>query len=181
MLSCGFGARYGRGQETGGEDAWLNEQVATEYVLGLQDGPATGDTMLLATAACKHILIYDSQQPNTRDVNASLHDLHDYYLRPWRACATVAHSASMMCSYGSFNGLPDCLHKDYIAETIRDKWNWTGFVVSDWYARPDTFSVAWSSRSITHINACVHVRCAATPLTTIARTYSSEYRRQTMA
>ena len=114
--------------------------------------------MLLATAACKHILIYDSQQPNTRDVNASLHDLHDYYLRPWRACATVgatacvsrwfvrpymmtsvwcglftAHSASMMCSYGSFNGLPDCLHKDYITETIRNKWNWTGFVVSDWY------------------------------------------------
>ena len=86
--------------------------------------------MLLATAACKHILIYDSQQPSTRDVNASLHDLHDYYLRPWRACATVAHSASMMCSYGSFNGLPDCLHKDYITDMIRDKWNWTGFVVS---------------------------------------------------
>lgn len=39
----------------------------------------------------------------------------------------------MMCSYGSFNGLPDCLHKDYITETIRNKWNWTGFVVSDWY------------------------------------------------
>ena len=122
--------RYGRGQETGGEDAWLNEQVATEYVLGLQGGPATADK-LLATAACKHILIYDSQQPSTRDVSASLHDLHDYYLRPWRACATVAHSASMMCSYGSFNGLPDCLHKDYITDLIRDKWNWTGFVVSD--------------------------------------------------
>ena len=45
----------------------------------------------------------------------------------------TAHSASMMCSYGSFNGLPDCLHKDYITETIRNKWNWTGFVVSDWY------------------------------------------------
>jgi hypothetical protein len=118
--------RYGRGQETGGEDAWLNAQVATEYVLGLQDGPATGEAMLLATAACKHILIYDSQQPNTRNVNASLHDLHDYYLRPWRACATVAHSASMMCSYGSFNGLPDCMHKDYISGLIRDTWNWTG-------------------------------------------------------
>ena len=123
--------RYGRGQETGGEDAWLNEQVAIEYVLGLQGGPATGDSMLLATAACKHILIYDSQQPSTRDVNASLHDLHDYYLRPWRACATVAHSASMMCSYGSFNGLPDCLHGDYITDLIRHKWNWSGFVVSD--------------------------------------------------
>ena len=49
--------RYGRGQETGGEDAWLNEQVATEYVLGLQGGPAKGDGMLLATAACKHILV----------------------------------------------------------------------------------------------------------------------------
>ena len=87
--------------------------------------------MLLATAACKHILVYDSQQPSTRDVNASLHDLHDYYLRPWRACATVAHSASMMCSYGSFNGLPDCLHGDYINGLIRAKWNWSGFVVSD--------------------------------------------------
>ena len=38
-----------------------------------------------------------------------------------------------MCSYGSVNGLPDCLHQDYITETIRNKWNWTGFVVSDWY------------------------------------------------
>ena len=123
--------RYGRGQETGGEDAWLNEQVATAYVLGLQGGPATGDGMLLATAACKHILIYDSQQPSTRDINASLHDLHDYYLKPWRACATVAHSASMMCSYGSFNGLPDCLHGDYITDLIREKWDWTGFIVSN--------------------------------------------------
>ena len=50
---------------------------------------------------------------------------------PWRACATVAHSASMMCSYGSFNGQPDCAHGDLINGVIRQKWNWTGFVVSD--------------------------------------------------
>ena len=59
------------------------------------------------------------------------YDLHDYYLKPWRACATVAHSASMMCSYGSFNGLPDCLHGDYITDLIREKWDWTGFIVSN--------------------------------------------------
>ena len=52
--------RYGRGQETGGEDAFVNAEVAIEYVLGLQDGPATRDE-IQATAACKHILMYDSQ------------------------------------------------------------------------------------------------------------------------
>ena len=71
--------RYGRGQETPGEDAWVNAQVATEYILGLQDGPAVGKTeRLQATAACKHILIYDGQSGTS--VNATMRDLMDYYM-----------------------------------------------------------------------------------------------------
>ena len=55
--------RYGRGQETPGEDAWVNAELATQYVLGLQDGPANGThRKLRATAACKHIVVYDGQR-----------------------------------------------------------------------------------------------------------------------
>lgn len=124
--------RYGRGQETGGEDAFVNGEVATEYVLGLQGGPADGP-WLRATAACKHVMLYDSQTPwpTGSDRNVTKRDLNDYYLRPWRACATVARSASMMCSYGSFNGQPDCAHGDYLNGLFRNTWKWTGFVVSD--------------------------------------------------
>ena len=96
--------RYGRGQETPGEDAWVNAELATQYVLGLQDGPANGThraQRLRATAACKHIFIYDGQ--SGVDVNVSTRDLHDYYMQPWHSCAAVGHSASMMCSYGAIN------------------------------------------------------------------------------
>ena len=104
--------RYGRGQETGGEDAWVNGQVAIEYVRGLQGGSAADNRWLQATAACKHVPLYDSQTPapQVHDYNVSIQDMYDYYLKPWRACATVAHSSSMMCSYGSFDGKPDCAH-----------------------------------------------------------------------
>ena len=125
--------RYGRGQETGGEDAWLNGEVAVDYVLGLQGGPANGSTALRATAACKHILLYDTQtpNPNSNDFNVSRRDMADYYMVPWEACAKVAHSASMMCSYGSFDGKPDCAHGDYLNGVIRQQFGWGGFVVSD--------------------------------------------------
>jgi len=126
--------RYGRGQETPGEDAWVNAQVAVEYVLGLQGGPAGGRVgRLQATAACKHILLYDGQSGTA--VNATIRDLMDYYMVPWHGCAVRGHSASMMCSYGaiSINGsmVPDCGRGDLINGVIREKWNWTGFVVSD--------------------------------------------------
>eukprot|EP01051_Picozoa_sp_SAG22_P016070 SAG22_NODE_2200_length_2844_cov_2.300911_1_plen_863_part_00 len=135
--------RYGRGQETPGEDAWVNAELATQYVLGLQDGPANGThraQRLRATAACKHILVYDGQ--SGVDVDVSTRDLHDYYMQPWHSCAAVGHSASMMCSYGALNVsspasakpsamVPDCADGDLINGVLRNRWNWSGFVVSD--------------------------------------------------
>ena len=86
--------RYGRGQETPGEDAWVNSELATQYVLGLQDGPANEThraQRLRATAACKHILLYDGQ--SGVEVNVSTRDLHDYYMQPWHSCATIGECA----------------------------------------------------------------------------------------
>lgn len=111
-------------------DAWVNSVVASEYILGLQGGPANGThTRLRATAACKHILIYDGQSGT--DVNATTRDLNDYYMQPWHGCAAVGHSSSMMCSYGAVNGTPDCADGALINGVIRKEWNWRGFVVSD--------------------------------------------------
>ena len=134
--------RYGRGQETPGEDAWVNAMVAEQYILGLQDGPANGthsSQRLRATAACKHIIVYDGQSGVS--INVSIRDLNDYYMQPWHGCAAVP-VASMMCSYGALNvssrsGLPstmvpDCADGNLINGVIRKRWNWTGFVVSDW-------------------------------------------------
>ena len=104
--------------------------MASEYILGLQGGPANGThTRLRATAACKHIVIYDGQSGT--DVNATTRDLNDYYMQPWHGCAAVGPSSSMMCSYGAVNGTPDCADGALINGVIRKEWNWTGFVVSD--------------------------------------------------
>jgi beta-D-xylosidase 4 len=83
--------RYGRGQETGGEDAWVNGQVASEYFQGLQGGSAESD-VLLSTATCKHVPVYDVQTPKDTG-NISVRDMHDYYLLPWRACSGVNDDA----------------------------------------------------------------------------------------
>ena len=96
--------RWGRGQETPGEDPYLTGEFAIAFVRGMQEGE---DPRYLKTAAdCKHFAGYDLENWNGYDrssynANISALDLVESYLPSFEACVNDAHVASMMCSYKS--------------------------------------------------------------------------------
>ncbi|KAI1103547.1 glycoside hydrolase family 3 protein [Jackrogersella minutella] len=133
--------RWGRGPETPGEDVFRISQYATAFISGLQ-GPADSP-FKKAIATCKHAAGYDLEDtPNniTRysfDAKISIQDLADFYLRPFETCARDAGVGSLMCSYNSVNGVPQCADKWMQQDLIRDYWKWnesTEYITSDCFA-----------------------------------------------
>jgi len=112
--------RWGRGQETPGEDPFLTSQYVNSLIQGLQRGD---DNRYLKIAAnCKHFDAYDLENWHgvTRhhfDANVTNQDLTETYLPPFRTCIDDAQVASIMCSYNSINGIPACAHQ-YLLQTI---------------------------------------------------------------
>jgi beta-D-xylosidase 4 len=112
--------RWGRGQETPGEDPYLTSQYAYTYVNGLQRGD--DDRYLTVAANCKHYNAYDLENWNGTDrhhFNAivSDQDLVETYLPPFESCIRDARAASIMCSYNAINGIPACANK-FLLQTI---------------------------------------------------------------
>jgi beta-D-xylosidase 4 len=112
--------RWGRGQETPGEDPYLTSNYAYTYVNGLQVGD--DERYLKVAATCKHYNAYDLEGWNRTDrthFNAivSDQDLVETYLPPFESCIRDARAASIMCSYNSINGIPGCAHK-FLLQTI---------------------------------------------------------------
>ncbi|GAB2265819.1 Beta-D-xylosidase 1 [Dionaea muscipula] len=125
--------RWGRGQETPGEDPVLSARYADSYVRGLQGH----DRIRLKVAACcKHYTAYDLDNWNGVDryhFNAivSKQDLEDTYNVPFKACVLRGNVASIMCSYNKVNGKPTCADPDLLGNTIRGQWHLNGYIVSD--------------------------------------------------
>ena len=112
--------RWGRGQETPGEDPFLT----SEYVYALVDGLQRGDDerYLKIAADCKHYAAYDLENSNgTNRINFDAivtdQDLVETYLAPFETCIRDAKVASIMCSYNSINGIPACAHR-FLLQTI---------------------------------------------------------------
>ncbi|KAI1462293.1 glycoside hydrolase family 3 protein [Annulohypoxylon moriforme] len=133
--------RWGRGPETPGEDAFRVSQYAAAFVSGVQ-GPADSP-FKKAIATCKHAAGYDVEDtPNniTRynfDAEISIQDLADYYLRPFETCSRDAGAGSLMCSYNSVNGIPQCADGWMQQDLIRNHWKWnesTEYITSDCFA-----------------------------------------------
>ncbi|CAM0901913.1 unnamed protein product [Alopecurus aequalis] len=130
--------RWGRGQETPGEDPLLASRYAVGYVLGLQDagaGNAT-DGALKVAACCKHYTAYDVDnwkgvERYTFDAKVSQQDLDDTFQPPFKSCVLDGNVASVMCSYNKVNGKPTCADKDLLAGVIRGDWKLNGYIVSD--------------------------------------------------
>jgi len=127
--------RWGRGQETYGEDPFLTGQMGVAYVTGLQ-----GDDQkyMKALATPKHFAVHSGPEPtrHTVDVKVSAHDLEDTYLPAFRATVT-AGAGSVMCAYNSVDGKPACAQPVLLQEHLRDAWNFQGYVVSDCGAASD--------------------------------------------
>ncbi|XP_048239995.1 probable beta-D-xylosidase 5 [Haliotis rufescens] len=124
--------RWGRSQETYGEDPFQSGVLAATFVQGLQGN----DTRYVrANAGCKHFAAYDGPEdkPISRmkfDAKVSERDLRTTFLPAFRACVK-AGTYSIMCSYNSINGVPTCASKQLLNDILREEWGFKGYVVSD--------------------------------------------------
>jgi len=131
--------RWGRGQETYGEDPYLTSRMGVAFVTGLQgDDPKYFKTI----ATSKHFAVHSGPEPtrHTVDVYASAHDMEDTYLPAFRATIMEAKAQSVMCAYNSLNGQPACANSALLEDHLRHDWGFQGYVVSDCGAVTDVFN-----------------------------------------
>jgi beta-glucosidase len=122
--------RWGRGQETYGEDPFLTGRLGAAFVRGMQgDDPK----YLKTISTPKHYAVHSGPEPSRHriDVNVSLHDEEDTYLAAFRQAVVEGKADSVMCAYNSINGEPACANKFLLQDTLRDAWSFKGYVVSD--------------------------------------------------
>lgn len=122
--------RWGRGQETYGEDPYLTSRMAVAFVTGMQgDDPR----YLRVVSTPKHFAVHSGPEPlrHQFNVDVSPHDLEDTYLPAFRAAVTQGHAQSVMCAYNAVDGVPACANHPLIEEHLRRDWHFSGYVVSD--------------------------------------------------
>ena len=122
--------RWGRGQETYGEDPFLTARMGVAYVSGLQgDDPK----YYLAIATPKHLDVHSGPEPTRHfaDVDVSKHDEVDTYEPAFRAAVVEGKAGSIMCAYNAINGQPACANQYLLEDQLRGKWGFQGYVVSD--------------------------------------------------
>ena len=128
--------RWGRGQETYGEDPYLTSRLGVAFVKGLQGG----DRKFYRTIATpKHFAVHSGPEStrHTANVDPSPHDLEETYLPAFRATITEAQAGSTMCAYNSLNGQPACANTMLLRDRLRGDWGFKGYVTSDCYAITD--------------------------------------------
>ena len=122
--------RWGRGQETYGEDPFLTGRLGIAFVTGVQ-GDDPDHPRAIATS--KHFAVHSGpeQLRHGFNVDPSARDLEETYLPAFRATVTEGHVDSVMCAYNSIDQFPACTNKMLLKEHLRDAWGFKGFVVSD--------------------------------------------------
>ena len=130
--------RWGRGQETYGEDPFLTSRLGVAFVTGLQ---GSDRNYLKTVATPKHFAVHSGPEStrHTVDVQASRHDMEDTYLPAFRATVMEGRAQSVMCAYNSLNGQPACANPFLLQEHLRKDWGFQGYVVSDCGAVADVF------------------------------------------
>jgi beta-glucosidase len=122
--------RWGRGQETYGEDPFLAGRMGVAYVTGLQ---GTDPKYYLAIATPKHYAVHSGPEPTRHfaDVDVSKHDQVNTYEPAFRAAIVEGKAGSVMCAYNAINGEPACANQYLLQDQLRGKWGFQGYVVSD--------------------------------------------------
>jgi beta-glucosidase len=131
--------RWGRGQETYGEDPFLTGRMGVAFVTGMQ-GDDPHYYRVIATP--KHFVVHSGPEPTRHfaDVDVTKHDEMDTYLPAFRAAVTEGHADSVMCAYNAINGQPACANEFTLIDQLRNKWGFQGYVVSDCGAVIDIFA-----------------------------------------
>ncbi len=130
--------RWGRGQETYGEDPFLTGRMGVAFVTGLQgDDPK----YFRVISTPKHFAVHSGPEParHSMDVQVSKHDMEDTYLPAFRAAVTEGKAESIMCAYNRVNGQPACANQFLLQDQLRGAWKFNGYVVSDCDAVVDIF------------------------------------------
>jgi beta-glucosidase len=122
--------RWGRGQETYGEDPFLTARMGVAFVTGLQ-GDDPKYYRVISTP--KHFAVHSGPEParHSMNVEVSKHDMEDTYLPAFRATVVEGKAGSVMCAYNRVNGEPACANQFLLVEQLRKAWNFNGYVVSD--------------------------------------------------
>jgi len=130
--------RWGRGQETYGEDPFLTAALGNSFVEGLQGD----DPKYLKAAACaKHYAVHSGPEPlrHTFDVDVTPYELWDTYLPAFKKLVTQSKVAGVMCAYNAFRTQPCCASDLLMNDILRNEWKFDGYVTSDCWAIDDFF------------------------------------------
>jgi len=130
--------RWGRGQETYGEDPYLTATLGVRFIEGLQgDDPK----YFKVIGTPKHFAVHSGPESTRHQANIdpSAHDLWDTYLPQFRAAIVEAKADSIMCAYNALYSQPACGSKLLLADILRSDWKFKGFVTSDCGAIDDFF------------------------------------------
>jgi beta-glucosidase len=130
--------RWGRGQETYGEDPYLTSRFGVAFVTGMQ---GNDPHYLKVVATPKHYAVHSGPEPlrHTFDVKPTEYDLLNTYLPAFRAAVVEGKADSVMCVYNSVDGVPGCANTDLLQKYLRDQWGFQGYVVSDCGAVGDIY------------------------------------------
>ena len=132
--------RWGRGQETFGEDPYLTSEIGIEYVKGIQgDDP----NYMLAMACAKHYAVHSGPEADRHrfDAKISDRDLYETYLPQFERVVREGHVAGVMSAYNSVNGVPCSASSFLLDDLLRKKWGFEGYVVSDCDAVRDVWGL----------------------------------------
>ncbi len=134
--------RWGRVEETYGEDPYLNGRLSCAAVKGLQgtDNGKIADGHVAATL--KHLAGHGESEggQNQGPANHSLRVLRDYHLPPFKMCIDYAKPASVMPSYNEVDGVPSHSNKWLLNDLLRNEWHYKGMIVSDYYGVDQLFN-----------------------------------------
>lgn len=143
--------RWGRGQETYGEDPYLTSKFGVAAVRGLQ---GDDETYFKTYACAKHYAVHSGPEWNRHSYNAQVsnRDLWETYLPAFKALVCEANVREVMCAYNAFEGEPCCASNKLLMDILRHEWGYDGIVVTDCWAMHDFYR---EGRHQTHANPAV--------------------------
>ena len=122
--------RWGRGQETCGEDPYLNAVLGVQTVLGMQ---GNNDKYFKTHACAKHYAVHSGPEPlrHTYNASVSMRDLWETYLPAFKALVKKGNVREVMCAYNRYEGVPCCTSDRLLVDILRRKWNYDAIVLTD--------------------------------------------------
>ena len=134
VLDLARDPRWGRTEETYGEDPYLVSRIGVAAIEGFQgDGPFIDNAHVLATA--KHFAVHGQPEGGTNVApgNYSERVVREYFLKPFEAAVKEAHVESVMASYNEIDGIPSHSNKHLLTDILRQEWGFRGVLVSDYF------------------------------------------------